>query len=218
MRRMVPAALLGVLLLAGCGAHSIHELRGGAGHGAHGAAGRGTSAGTGHGEHGGVPPGSPVRTAAGAVFNAADVMFLQMMVPHNGQGVELVRLARERPVRPEVRRLAEAIGATQEHEAASMAGLLRTWGRPATAEDDEHAAHGGMPEISEEEIAALTGAPPAEFERRFLNMLIAQQDDAAQMARAALAGGLNSQVREMAGRVDASRTAQISQMIGLLGR
>ncbi|WP_440081676.1 DUF305 domain-containing protein [Streptosporangium sp. LJ11] len=262
---VVPAVVLGVLLLSGCGAGSIQELRGGpAGHGAHGTPGvpvqppppvpaQGTSGasgqGSGHEAHGGSGQGSgqdpgrasgqgadhgsdhsahgagaglpspspapPAGTAAGVAFNAPDVMFLQMMVPHNTQGVRLVRLVRERPVRPEVKELAEAIGVTQERESASMSGLLNAWGRPATAKDDEHAAHGGMPGVSEEEMAALIAAPPAEFERRFLDMLIAQQDDAAQMAKVEVATGLHSQVTEMARRVDVSRTAQIAQMLAL---
>ncbi|WP_440098583.1 DUF305 domain-containing protein [Streptosporangium sp. H16] len=251
---VVPAVVLGVLLLSGCGADSIQELRGGpAGHGAHGAApvqppspvpaqgtygasgqgsgqgpgrasGQGADHGSDHSAHGagaGLPspsPAPPAGTAAGVAFNAPDVMFLQMMVPHNTQGVRLVRLVRERPVRPEVKELAEAIGVTQERESASMSGLLDAWGRPATAKDDEHAAHGGMPGVSEEEMAALIAAPPAEFERRFLDMLIAQQDDAAQMAKVEVATGLHSQVTEMARRVDVSRTAQIAQMLALRGQ
>ncbi|MEU8206024.1 DUF305 domain-containing protein [Streptosporangium sp. NPDC049046] len=244
----VSAVVLGVLLLSGCGADSIQELRGGpAGHGAHGAVGapaRPTSAQGTHGdpEHGsgpgsgedsaqgadhsargagaGVPtpsPAPPVGTAAGVAFNPPDVMFLQMMVPHNAQGVRLVRLVRERQVRPEVRELAEAIGVTQERESVSMSGLLDAWGQPATADDDEHAAHGGMPGVSEEEVAALTAAPPAEFERRFLDMLIAQQDDAAQMAKVAVATGLHPEVTKLARLVDVSRTAQIARMLALRG-
>ncbi|MEU8036248.1 DUF305 domain-containing protein [Streptosporangium sp. NPDC049078] len=247
----VSAVVLGVLLLSGCGADSIQELRGGpAGHGAHGAVGapaRPTSAQGTHGdpEHGseggsqgsgedsaqgadhsargagaGVPtpsPAPPVGTAAGVAFNPPDVMFLQMMVPHNAQGVRLVRLVRERQVRPEVRELAEAIGVTQERESVSMSGLLDAWGQPATADDDEHAAHGGMPGVSEEEVAALTAAPSAEFERRFLDMLIAQQDDAAQMAKVAVATGLHPEVTKLARLVDVSRTAQIARMLALRG-
>ncbi|MFF3444569.1 DUF305 domain-containing protein [Streptosporangium sp. NPDC002721] len=255
---VVPMVALGIMLLSGCGADSIQELRGGpAGHGAHGAAGAagaagvsgvpaqptpsaqgddhgahtGSEQGSGQGGHGsdhpahgagaGLPspsPAPPMGTAAGVAFNSPDVMFLQMMVPHNTQGVRLVRLVRERPVRPEVKELAEAIGVTQERESASMSGLLRAWGQPATAKDDEHAAHGGMPGVSEEEMAALVAAPPAEFERRFLDMLIAQQDDATQMAKVAVATGLHSEVTEMAKRVDVSRTAQIAQMLALRGQ
>ncbi|WP_326643766.1 DUF305 domain-containing protein [Streptosporangium sp. NBC_01755] len=66
-----------------------------------------------------------------------------------------------------------------------------------------------------EEVAALTAAPPAEFERRFLDMLIAQQDDASQMAKVEVVTGLHAEVTEMAKRVAVSRTAQIAQMLAL---
>ncbi|MFB9720681.1 DUF305 domain-containing protein [Planobispora longispora] len=151
-------------------------------------------------------------------FNTADVMFLQMMVPHNGQGVELARLARERAAREEVRILAAAVVTAQEAETATMAGWLRGWDQPATAPADEHAAHGGMPETSEREIAEVTGAAPADFETRFLDTLIAHQDDAVQLARAEAAAGLHPEVRRLAERIDLSRTAQIEQMLRLRGR
>ncbi|MEU4836309.1 DUF305 domain-containing protein [Streptosporangium sp. NPDC023615] len=243
MKRAVPAVVLGVLLLSGCGGHDVQGLRGASGHGAHGAsapdasapAAPGTSGASAPGASGaethdghdapgtgrGVPrpsPEPPVGTAAGVAFNAQDVMFLQMMVPHNTQVVELVRLVRERRVRPEVRELAEAIGVTQERESASMSALLTAWAQPATARDDEHAAHGGMPGVSEEEIEALTAAPEAEFERRFLDMMIAQQDDASQMAKVEVATGLHPGVTELAGRIDVSRGAQIARMLALRGR
>ncbi|GAT67419.1 lipoprotein [Planomonospora sphaerica] len=157
--------------------------------------------------------------AAGAArgFNSADVMFLQMMVVHNGQGVELARLARGREVREEVGTLAAAIAVTQEAETAAMAGRLRDWGQPPTAPPDEHAAHGGMPETAAREIASVADAAPADFERAFLNMMIAHQDDAAQLARAEAIAGLHPEVRELAGRIDASRTAQVERMLELLG-
>ncbi|GAA4223304.1 uncharacterized protein (DUF305 family) [Streptosporangium album] len=189
--------VLGVLLLAGCGAHSLQELHGG-----------------GHGAHGAVATGR----VAGEDFSPADVMFLQMMAAHNGQGVELVRLAPGRPVRPEVRTLAAAIATTQEAEAASMTARLTGWGRPVTAEAGEHAAHGGMPGVSRAEIAAVADADPADFETTFLNMMIAQQDDAVQMARVETATGLNPEVKALAARIEASRAAQIKQMLALLGQ
>ncbi|MBG0815496.1 DUF305 domain-containing protein [Planomonospora sp. ID82291] len=157
--------------------------------------------------------------AAGAArgFNPADVMFLQMMVVHNGQGVELARLARGRGVREEVGTLAAAIAATQEAETAAMAGRLRDWGQPPTAPPDGHAAHGGMPETADREIASVADAAPADFERAFLNMMIAHQDDAAQLARGEAAMGLHPEVRALAGRIEASRAAQIERMLTLLG-
>ncbi|MDP9849636.1 DUF305 domain-containing protein [Streptosporangium lutulentum] len=203
MKRVIPV-LLSVLLLTGCGADSIQELNGGpGGHGGH--AGHGAAA-------------SASAPAIGADFNPADVMFLQMMTIHSGQGAELGRLAQDRATREEVRTLAAAIAATQETEAASMSAWLSGWKQPATAEPDEHAAHGGMPGASKEQIAALAGAAPADFEEKFLNLMIAEQDDAIQMARVETATGLNPEVKKLAGRIDTSRTAQIKQMLALLGQ
>ncbi|MGI5168508.1 DUF305 domain-containing protein [Spirillospora sp. CA-253888] len=149
-------------------------------------------------------------------FDDDDVMFLQMMVVHHGQGVRIARLAEERAVRDGVRTLAGAIEATQISEIGTMAARLRGWRRPPTAPPGGHAAHGGMPATGEKEIEALEKARGAAFERRFLHVLIAHQDDAVQLARAEAAAGTDPATRELAGRIDRSRTAQIQQMRTLL--
>jgi uncharacterized protein (DUF305 family) len=163
------------------------------------------------------PPAQPTPPApAPTGFNETDVMFLQMMVPHHQQGIAIVRLAAERAGRPEVATLAAAIDSTQASEVEEMARWLQTWSQPATAEPAAHAAHGGMPGTTEAEIAQLRAVTGAAFERAFLNMLIAHQDDAVQLARREVAGGINTPARDLARRIEVSRTAQISQMLALL--
>ncbi|TDD85912.1 DUF305 domain-containing protein [Actinomadura darangshiensis] len=146
-------------------------------------------------------------------------MFLQMMVPHQGQGVRLARLARDRPVRPEVRTLAAAIETTEVAEIKDMAGRLRGWHRPPTADPHAHAhaAHGGMPQTTDKELKALERSPGDRFEREFLNLLIAHQDDAVQMARLETGKGEDAWTKRLARRVDRSRSAQIARMLALLG-
>jgi uncharacterized protein (DUF305 family) len=148
--------------------------------------------------------------------NATDVMFLQMLIPHHGQGLEIVRHAKTRATRDEVRILAAAIDVTQSDEVKTMAGWLTAWGEPLQADEAAHAAHGGMPGTSAQEIATLAQSTGATFERAFLNMLIAHQDDAVQLARMEASGGTNPQAVALARRVDASRTEQIKQMLELL--
>ncbi|QXJ19760.1 DUF305 domain-containing protein [Actinomadura graeca] len=168
------------------------------------------------GASGGPPPGSAAERG-GRGFNATDVMFLQMMVPHQGQGVRLVRLARGRPVRPEVATLAAAIESTQLREVSDMAARLRTWHRPPAAPAHAHAAHGGMPVTAQAELDALDRTPADRFERAFLNLLIAHQDDAVQMARMEAGGGQDAWTRRLAENVDRSRSAQITRMLTILG-
>ncbi|MFI0351200.1 DUF305 domain-containing protein [Actinomadura sp. 9N407] len=152
-------------------------------------------------------------------FNGTDVMFLQMMLPHQGQAVKVARLARRHPVRPEVRTLAAAIETTQRGEARRIMERLRAWERPQRAPSDAHAAHGGVvPETTDAEIEALDRTPADRFERAFLNLLIAHQDDAVQLARMETGRGQDAWTRQLARTVDRSRSAQITRMLALVGQ
>ncbi|GAA0969322.1 DUF305 domain-containing protein [Acrocarpospora macrocephala] len=155
-----------------------------------------------------LEPASPV--------NASDVMFLQMMVAHNQQGVGLTKLAEGRQVRPEVRTLAAAIGSTQSTEVQTMSRWLLEWDQPLTAEPDEHSHHGGMPQTTKAELTRLRKTPDSDFERRLLNTMIAHQDDAIQLARYETGGGANPAALDLARQIDVSRTAQIKYMLDLL--
>ena len=132
------------------------------------------------------------------ITNETDVMFLQMLVPHHRQGINIVRLAEGRKISTDVRMLVTAIEATQATEIEKMSAWLLAWGKPMTADPGSHAAHGGMPGTSTAELTALRNATDAEFEEKFLDMLIAHQDDARQLARMELAGGVNWEARDLA--------------------
>lgn len=183
--------LAGLLLLAGCG--------------------------------GTTQPAAPPPTASTVVetneFNDTDVMFLQMAVPHHRAGLEIVRLAKDREVRPDVKTLAAAIEVTQLSEVDSMTKWLADWGKPEEAGDapDLHAGHGGDHSTSPEAIAELAATPPADFEKAFLNLLIGHQHNAVEIAKFEREGGINPQAKDLANRIFDSRTAQISQMLGYLG-
>jgi uncharacterized protein (DUF305 family) len=163
-----------------------------------------------------APSPPPARPSGTGAFNDTDVMFLQMMVPHHGQGLTIVRLAKTKATSAEVRTLAAAIESTQAAEIETMSGWLRAWRQPGTANADAHAAHGGMPGTTAAEIYALKRTAGADFERRFLNMLIAHQDDAIQLARMEVSTGINQGARDLAQQIDRSRSAQIEQMLKLL--
>jgi len=147
-----------------------------------------------------------------------DVMFLQMMIPHHEQGVSMAALAADRAADADVRMLAAAISSTQATEIGTMKGWLTSWGAPLTAPPDSHLDHGGMRRSDPEEIGRLSGLTGAEFDRRLLNVLIAHQDDAVQMARWEAGSGADQEVRDLAGRIEKSRVAQIEMMKGFLGR
>jgi uncharacterized protein (DUF305 family) len=151
-------------------------------------------------------------------LNNTDVMFLQMILPHHRQGVELAGLGHAKGGRTEVVQLAAAIEATQKDEVEVLAGILAESGVPATAPggEDAHAAHGGLPGTRERQVAALRAATGAGFERRFLTTMMAHQGDAIQLAKMELASGADKRLVDLARRIERSRTAQVEQMQGLL--
>ncbi|MEU7003272.1 DUF305 domain-containing protein [Nonomuraea sp. NPDC046570] len=149
-----------------------------------------------------------------APVNADDVMFLQMMIPHHKQGIEIVRQVRAGATSEKTRILAGAIEVSQNAEVNTMIGWLAGWGQPQSAPTNAHAHHGGLPETDREQIAALRKAK--DFERDFLNLLIAHQDDAVQMAKIEIFNGVNPEVKTWAKQVEQSREAQIDQMLVIL--
>ncbi|WP_367137467.1 DUF305 domain-containing protein [Saccharothrix sp. HUAS TT1] len=186
--RRLAALVAGLLVLAGCGAQPAA-----------------------------TPP--PVSTVVETNdFNDTDVMFLQMSVPHHRAALEIVRLAKDREVRAEVKTLAAAIEVTQLSEVDSMTKWLADWDKPESAGDNPqlHAGHGGDHSTSPEAIAELAATDSAGFEKAFLNLLIAHQHNAVAMAKLEKEGGVNPQARDLATRIFDSRTAQIAQMLGYL--
>jgi uncharacterized protein (DUF305 family) len=156
--------------------------------------------------------------AAGDRRNADDVMFLQMMVAHLGQGSRMADLASEKGRREQLTLLAGAIAATQDDEAATVKRWLKGWDERTTAAGDHsaHAAHGGLPATGPAQLAALEKAKGTAFETSFLNLMIAHQHDAVELADFELENGVNPQARALAKRVQKSRSAQIELMLGLL--
>ena len=168
-------------------------------------------------------PATEVAAAQAAIqaegdHNDTDVMYLQMMVAHHEQGLEMVRLAGKRAARDEIRTLAQAVDATQSDEVALMTSWLKQWSAPTTVDHapNAHADHGGLPATGAEEMTALKKAKGATFETTFLNLFVAHQHNAVEMAHLETEKGKNAEAKAFADRVRASRADQIKQMLQLL--
>ncbi len=154
--------------------------------------------------------------AASSAHNSNDVMFLQMMIVHIGQGRELAALAEQRSTREDVKNLATAVDATQGEEAKVMTTWLQSWDEPTQSAHDPnmHANHGGLPALGAEQLADLKNAPAADFDRMFLNLLIGHQHNAVELTNLVGDGsGKNPETQDLARRIKESRSDQISLML-----
>jgi len=154
-------------------------------------------------------PGQPVRaiTAEEATriadnrYSADDVAFMQGMIHHHQQAVEMSALVRNRTNQPEIVDIAGRIDASQGDEIAFMRGWLTERGEDAPdlaamaahAGHDAHAGHAGhegqagqgtmtMPGMATPaQMAELAAARGVAFDRLFLRLMIAHHEGAVEM-------------------------------------
>lgn len=175
-------------------------------------------------------PGDPVASVTGVLdveapgWSHADLAFVQMMIPHHRQALEMSALADDRAGSSAVRALAERIDAAQGPEILLMAGWLDAKGVavPQAGDDPalwDHASHGhdgmaGM--LSPVQMLALSAASGEEFDRLFLEGMIGHHEGALEMARDVLREGTDPRVLELADEVNAGQAAEIARMEQML--
>ena len=152
----------------------------------------------------------------------SDVSFAQQMIPHHQQAVEMADLALTRETSPEVKRLAEQIKAAQGPEIEMMSMWLQSWGAPMEMGED-HSGHdmGGMDMsgmMSDDDMQALADAQGAEFDRMWLEMMIAHHQGAISMAEQVKAASSNADVTSLAGAVMTGQAEEIDTMQKLLAQ
>ncbi|MCX5118021.1 DUF305 domain-containing protein [Micromonospora sp. NBC_00362] len=150
--------------------------------------------------------GSPIEADA---MSGIDVVFLSTMVGHSERTLQIVRLARDRVRDDALRTLAAAVEATEADELAAMRGWLPTTGPGASAAAHHHDGHG-----DDAALDRLRTAPDADVDRVLRDVLADHQRSAADLARSHVGVGRNEQVRDLARRIEQSRTAEVELLRG----
>ena len=190
-------------------------------------------------------PGAPSRAIsagqaldlARTTFTEDDVRFMQHMIVHHAQAVEMVALLDAHGAHPQVRLLGRRIALSQEAEIALMRDWLTVRERP-TQMPDMHAGHGGMDHsahaghamaasetplmpgmLSPAQMQRLTAARGAEFDRLFLEGMIQHHQGALDMVSDLLAlpdAAEDTLLSDFTTSVVADQSAEILRMQTLL--
>ncbi|MVO85679.1 DUF305 domain-containing protein [Streptomyces sp. p1417] len=210
-----------VLTLGACDSGSSS----GAGSGSGGEAGSAPSAGPSV-----IVPGKPGETAATLSAkdaqqqrtddgspNSADFEYVEKMIPHHGQALEMTALVPARAKSTKVKRLADRITAAQKPEVGAMERWLKAQGkkgeRRAGNEGHGQHDHAGMPGMATPaQLKQLRAARGEAFDELFLKLMITHHGGAVTMASDALSEGNNVLVEEMANDVVAQQTSEIDRM------
>ncbi|MER7080676.1 Uncharacterized conserved protein, DUF305 family [Saccharopolyspora kobensis] len=168
----------------------------------------------------GTPPPEAPASQEQAASNAADVTFAQGMIPHHEQAIEMSRLAPERAESQQVKDLAKQIEAAQGPEIATLNGWLGQWGAgPGASTDHSTMGHGDMGGMmTGDEMKQLEQSRGAEFDRRFLELMIKHHEGAVTMARTELSDGRFPAAKQMAQQIIDTQQAEIDTMRALLSQ
>jgi len=146
-------------------------------------------------------------------LNMSDVMFVQMMIPHHEQAVEMAELAPGAGASPEVQELAAEIAAAQGPEITQMEAMLDRWG---VGQMMDHSGHQMAGMVSDADMDRLRATSGASFDRLFLELMIAHHEGAIDMAQDPLANGEDPELRTLLEAIVEAQTAEIAQMQQML--
>ena len=130
-----------------------------------------------------VQPGAPGSQArvlsatdaariAGANVVPADIEFMQNMIVHHQQAVEMAALVDGRTNNPTVLEAASRIATSQQDEMAFMSEWLEGHGQPVANPHAAHMGHEGMVGMATpEQMASLAAATGTEFDRQFFLLM-----------------------------------------------
>jgi len=174
-------------------------------------------------------PGQPSRQISadeaseliGLRYTDADVRFMQDMIVHHQQALEMTSLVDGRSQRDSISQLAGRIALGQEDEIAFMQDWLQERGQALTNPMAHHGADhhmmAGM--ITDEEMAQLAEASGAGFDNLFLQFMIRHHQGAVTMVEELLAqpgSAQDSVLFEFASDVSSEQTNEIERMTGML--
>ncbi|BBH66367.1 hypothetical protein ACTI_30520 [Actinoplanes sp. OR16] len=165
------------------------------------------------GESAAVSDSDQVKALDGSVYNSIDVAYVQMMIAHHEQALVMADLAPGRASNTGLKRLADRMSAAQQLEIDYFKSWLKDRNQP---ESDPSHDHSSMPGgQSDAEIAALTAASGAEFDRMFVAMMTEHHQGAQQMAGDLLRSGSDERLSELANESAVEQVSEIRRMAEL---
>jgi uncharacterized protein (DUF305 family) len=148
----------------------------------------------------------------------ADIQFMQDMIHHHSQAIEMTDWVPSRAASREVKVMAQRMQASQEAEIEVMERWLQTQG---VEPPSDHAGHGGklMPGmLTDAQMERLEAGDGRRFDRLFLRYMTQHHRGALQMVNdlREAGGGLQSEIDKLAREVATDQEIEILRMRDLL--
>jgi len=176
-------------------------------------------------------PGQPGRTLsaeqatqlANTSYSRDDIRFVQDMIPHHGQALEMAALVADRTNRSELIDIAGRINSSQADEIEFMEDWLAERNGVQQSSHGHHGhahrSHAEMGMATPEQMAALAASEGADFDRLFLTLMIRHHEGAVDMVDDLLdqpGSAYDPILFEFTSDITNDQTAEIERMSALL--
>ncbi len=180
-----------------------------------------------------IQPGAPGETArslsaseaskiAKTGYSQDDLLFMQNMIPHHAQAIEMAALVADRTNRKEIVDVAGRINASQADEIEFMKNWLEERGEAQKMMSHGHSGHhmdkmSGM--ATPEQMAKLATLNGAEFDKLFLELMITHHEGAVEMVEDLLeqpGSAYDPVLFEFTDEITNDQTAEIERMNAVL--
>jgi uncharacterized protein (DUF305 family) len=152
---------------------------------------------------------------------AADITFMQGMIGHHAQALEMTALIAERTSRREMQLLGQRISVSQADEINMMKTWLTKRGQEIPSEHAHHMPGGMMPGmLTDQQMAELAAAKGDAFDQLFLKYMIQHHEGALTMVDELFktpGAGQEGDINAFAGDVDSDQRMEINRMRALMG-
>jgi uncharacterized protein (DUF305 family) len=159
-------------------------------------------------------------------YTGADIKFMQGMIGHHAQALEMVALLQTRTLSPDMKKMAQRIQISQADEIKMMQSWLARHGQQVPT-GKEHHTHGGMlmpGMLTDDEMKRLASEKGNAFDKLFLESMIRHHQGALTMVKELFAtpgAGQDSDIFAFASDIEADQSAEIARMAAMreeLGR
>ena len=152
-----------------------------------------------------------------------DLHFIDMMIMHHEEGIEMSQLAQSKAQSAKVKAFAMKTAADQQKDIEELKMHRNHWyaGKPmmdpAMMESMMQSMHPGMSMNMEETRRNLRASTGATFDRLFLDTMIHHHQMAIDMSKDAVTKAEHAEIKDMARKTITKQTAEIAEMNRLKG-
>ena len=199
--------LASTLLLAGCAGNTSNSMAGMDMGSMDGMSGMGPDSNQ-------NPSPTPSSTSTYGVLGDGDVMFAQMMIPHESQAMDMSTMALANSKNAKLKAFASKLKAEQATDVATMTAWLTSIGATSYGTQETEHQMAGMEvagTVTDAQLTAMSAAMGSEFDSMYVKYMLAQLEGCLTMAKS-VAATSNVNVASFAKSVVSLRTTEIADL------